>query len=75
MTTSFYEPTTLTQRARALRSENTRLKRQLAAYQEWAPDPDTLALIVAQSEANKRLYRACLARNVILNRKLRQQNG
>ena len=47
------------------------LSRRLSA----CPDPETLALIVAQSEANKRLYRACLARNVILNRKLREQNG
>ena len=75
MTTAFYEPTTLNQRARALRSENRKLKQQLAAYQEWAPDPGTLALMVAQSEANERLYRACLARNVILNRKLRGHNG
>ena len=73
--TTYSQPTTLSQRATALRSENRRLKKQLAAYQEWAPDPETLALIVAQSEANKRLYRACLARNVILNRKLREQNG
>ena len=72
---TFAQPTTLHQRSVALRSENRRLKQQLAAYQEWAPDPDTLALMVAQSEANERLYRACLARNVILNRKLRQQNG
>ena len=75
MTTSFYEPTTLTQRARALRSENARLKRQLAQYQEWAPDAETLALLVQQAEANERLYRACLARNVILNRKVRENGG
>ena len=72
---AFAHPTTLHQRSVALRSENRRLKQQLAAYQEWAPDPDTLALMVAQSEANERLYRACLARNVILNRKLREHNG
>ena len=74
MTTSFYEPTTLTQRARALRSENTRLKRQLAANQQYAPDPEAFALLVQQAEANERLYRACLARNVILNRKLREHD-
>ena len=73
--TTYMQPTTLSQRATALRSENRRLKKQLAAYQEWAPDPETLALIVAQLEANERLYRACLARNVILNRKLREHNG
>jgi len=32
-------------------------------------------LLVQQAEANERLYRACLARNVILNRKLREHNG
>ena len=73
--TTYSQPTTLSQRATALRSENRRLKKQLAAYQEWAPDPDSLALLVQQSEANERLYRACLARNVILNRKLREHNG
>jgi len=72
---AFAQPTTLSQRATALRSENRRLKKQLAAYQEWAPDPDSLALLVQQSEANARLYRACLARNIILNRKLREHNG
>ena len=72
---AFAQPTTLSQRATALRSENRRLKKQLAAYQEWAPDPDSLALLVQQSEANARLYRACLARNIILNRKLRERNG
>ena len=72
---AFAQPMTLHQRSVALRSENRRLKQQLAAYQQWAPDPDSLALMVAQSEANERLYRACLARNVILNRKLREHNG
>ena len=72
---TYAQPTTLHQRSVALRSENRKLKQQLAAYQEWAPDPDSLALLVQQSEANEHLYRACLARNVILNRKLREHNG
>ena len=72
---TFAQPKTLHQRSVALRSENRKLKQQLAAYQEWAPDPDSLALLVQQSEANERLYRACLARNIILNRKLREHNG
>ena len=73
--TTYSQPTTLSQRATALRSENRRLKQQLAAYQQYAPDPEAFALLVQQAEANERLYRACLARNVILNRKLREQNG
>ena len=75
MTTSFHEPSSLTERTRALRSENRKLKQQLAAYHQWAPDPDAFALLVQQAEANERLYRACLARNIILNRKLREHNG
>lgn len=71
----FHQPLTPSDRARSLRSENRKLKKQLSAFQEWAPDPDALALLIRQSEANKRLYRAALARNVILNRKVRDLDG
>ena len=69
---TYMQPTTVSQRAAALRSENRKLKQQLAAYQQYAPDPEAFALLVQQAETNERLYRACLARNVILNRKVRE---
>ena len=75
MTSLYDKPATPTDRARALRAENRRLRLELETYRQWAPDPETLAQLIQESQANRTLYQAVLARNVILNRRLREMTA
>ncbi len=72
---STFQPSTATERYRNMRAQNLKLRREVELYRTYAPDPDTLEQLAKEAAANRALYQATLARNIILARQVREQKA